>query len=96
MKSAVVCAWPIDKMSRNPGIFLALALVATTSAAPTASSKHHVEPCSTYRAHVIAARGDLSRGERAKAVHDLELARAALEGCKQLHDGSQHRLAMRF
>jgi hypothetical protein len=84
------------KMNRIAGIFLAVSLIAAANATPTTSNKHAVEPCSTYRAHVMAARSALSRGERSKAIEDLERARAALESCRQLHGGSQHRLAMRF
>jgi hypothetical protein len=41
-----------------------------------------------------AAHDDLVHGDRAKAIKDLEMARAALESCGRLHGGSREALSL--
>jgi hypothetical protein len=84
------------EMGRLAVISLAVFLIAAVSPAPAAQGTRpkRDEPCSSYRPHMEAARADLVRGDRAKAIEDLEVARAALKSCRRLHRGSRRALAM--
>jgi len=75
---------------------IAIVAAAAASAAPSAAGKtpHGAPSCPAYRPHMLDARQDLVRGDRAKAIEDLELARAALQACEQSHPRNRGALAV--
>jgi hypothetical protein len=83
-------------MRHFASILLAAALLAAAPAVtPTQkSATPQPAPCSSYRPHMLAARNSLARGDRAKAIRQLTLARDALESCRRLRTGSRDSIAM--
>jgi hypothetical protein len=82
-------------MRHLAAIFLVVTLIAAANPAPSArpANPYRGEPCSSYKPHMKAAHDDLVRGDRSRAIEDLEVARAALESCRRLHTGSRAAIA---